>query len=81
MNVFGESDFYIQKGTYFAFIFLPFVKSKRTGFMEKRPIFLLFGIFRQLQKIPDAPFQSGSHLSGATHIYETDERLEQTILS
>ena len=68
MNVFGDSDFLIQKGTYFPYIYLPFLKPTQTGFIEKRPIFQVFGIFRQLQKIPDAQFQSGSHLSGATQI-------------
>ena len=63
---FGDSDFFIQKGTYFPYIYLPFLKPTQTGFIEKRPIFQVFEIFRQLQKIPDAQFQSGSHLSGAT---------------
>ena len=66
MNVFGDSDFFIQKGTYFPYIYLPFLKPTQTGFIEKRPFFQVFGILRQLQKIPDAQFQSGYHLSGAT---------------
>ena len=69
MNDFGDSDCFIQKATYFPYIFLPFLKPTRAGFIEKRPIFLLFGIFRQVQKIPDAQFQSGYHLSGATHMF------------
>ena len=68
MNVFGDSDFFVQNDTYFPYIYLTFWKRTHTGFIEKRPIFQVFGIFRQLQKIPDAQFQSGSHLSGATQI-------------
>ena len=65
MNVFGDFDFL---DTYFPYIYLAFLKPTHTGFIEKRPIFQVFGIFRQLQKIPDAQFQSGSHLSGATQV-------------
>ena len=69
MNVFGDSDFFVQNDTYFPYIYLTFWKPTHTGFIEKRPIFQVFGIFRQLQKIPDAQFQSGSHLSGATQLW------------
>ena len=68
MNVFGDSDFFVQNDTYFPYIYLTFWKPTHTGFIEKRSIFQVFGIFRQLQKIPDAQFQSGSHLSGATQL-------------
>ena len=75
MNVFGDSDFFIQNDTYFPYIYLTFLKPTHTGFIEKRPIFQVFGIFRQLQKIPDAQFQSGSHLSGATHMQTSQQTL------
>ena len=70
MSVFGDSDFFVQNDTYFPYIYLTFWKPTHTEFIEKRPIFQVFGIFRQLQKIPDAQFQSGSHLSGATQLLE-----------
>ena len=80
MNVFGDSDFFVQNDTYFPYIYLTFWKPTHTEFIEKRPIFQVFGIFRQLQKIPDAQFQSGSHLSGATRI-RPQRSLEKEVLS
>ena len=50
MNVFGDSDFLIQKGTYFPYIYLPFLKPTQTGYHRKKANFSGFLNFTATSK-------------------------------